>query len=467
MVGAKHRDPWRWGFGLAIGLALTVGIVSIVEVQRARQEATALALTADRSTFLVGDLGRWVGRLRTVALDQLLRPRRDMEAEAQEIAAIDVALDRTVRELEPLLQPRERAAWRSFLRVLGRFRGEIGRAFDAIRGDRPLWARAVLVHRVPRRAALVDERLEELGVLNVQESRTLIAALDRRLARTRAIEAFLGGTLAVALLGISWAVGRIIRRQREDLDRYVARIVASNEDLDAFAGRIAHDVRNAVAPLGLASMALRRSALRPENVLRVADQLDRAVQSTQTLLDGLLAFSRAEGSGEPVRVRVRGAVEEALDELQPVAERIGARIDVQVEEAEVDCAAGLLHIVLVNLLGNALKFLAGQSERRVRVAARTIDGWCEIMVEDSGPGIPRDALGRIFEPFYRVTGAGVPGAGIGLATVRRVALARGGSVAVESDPGRGAVFRVRLPLADARSSALEEPGVAAAWEAGP
>lgn len=452
MLGADDaRDPWRWGFGLAIVLAVLVGGLSIMEVQRARREVTRLARTADRSTYLVGEIGRQVSRMRALALDRLVRPEAwDAAVEDRELGGIVVALDATLAELEPLVQPRERTAWRSFLRVLGRFRAEIERAMDAIGDDRSAWAGAVLVHRVPRRAARLQERLDEFRLLNAQESRLLIMAVDRRLSRTGVVEAALGGALVVALFAIWWAVQGTIARQRRQLERYVARIEASNRDLDAFAGRIAHDVRNAVAPLSLAAAALRQAPGRAEVALRIAGQVERAVQRTRALLEGLLAFSRPGWAAEvPARASVPQTVEAVVEELAPLAQRVGADVDVRSDDVAVGCGPGLLHIVVVNLVGNALKFLAGRPERRVRIAARADGSWCELTVEDTGPGIPREAVPRIFEPFYRVPGTVEPGTGIGLATVQRIVAAHGGSIDVDSELGRGTTFRVRLPLHEA------------------
>ncbi|HEX2484284.1 MAG TPA: ATP-binding protein, partial [Myxococcota bacterium] len=83
-------------------------------------------------------------------------------------------------------------------------------------------------------------------------------------------------------------------------------------------------------------------------------------------------------------------------------------------------------------------------------AARDPDcGTVSIAVADTGPGIDAAELERIFEPFHRVRGeaAAGPGAGIGLALVREIARAHGGDVSVESAPGRGSRFSVRLPVA--------------------
>ena len=93
------------------------------------------------------------------------------------------------------------------------------------------------------------------------------------------------------------------------------------------------------------------------------------------------------------------------------------------------------------------------------VRATPTNGTCELSIADTGPGIPADALPRIFEPFYRVPGTQTPGTGIGLATVHRIVEARGGSVTVESRMRHGSVFRVRLPLRAARGLTVSVTGV--------
>ncbi|HMY76745.1 MAG TPA: ATP-binding protein, partial [Blastocatellia bacterium] len=110
--------------------------------------------------------------------------------------------------------------------------------------------------------------------------------------------------------------------------------------------------------------------------------------------------------------------------------------------------ADLLSRAVTNLISNAVKFSPENSE--VILTATAEDGELRIEVADSGCGIPADALPRIFEKFYRVprpleTDAEVPGNGLGLALVREIAERHGGRVTVESEPGVGSVFRLRLP----------------------
>jgi two-component system phosphate regulon sensor histidine kinase PhoR len=105
-----------------------------------------------------------------------------------------------------------------------------------------------------------------------------------------------------------------------------------------------------------------------------------------------------------------------------------------------------LEQVIQNLVDNALKYAGGQVRvRGTRIGARVV-----LTVEDDGPGIAREHLPRIFERFYRVDAGRARergGTGLGLAIVKHLVESMGGTVGVESDVGRGAVFRVELPPA--------------------
>jgi signal transduction histidine kinase len=241
---------------------------------------------------------------------------------------------------------------------------------------------------------------------------------------------------------------RAFNRQREQIADYTSRLESANEDLDAFAGRVAHDLRNALGPIVAAPDLLRANPADTTAVLRTADRTERGAQRAISVMDALLAFSRAAQS---VPADEAG---ELLPVVNAVAEELGPAIaehDVRlalgsIPAIRVHCSEGLLHIVLANLAGNAVKFLEGQDRREVTISATVDDGYCRIAVEDTGPGIPAEAQERIFEPFFRVSTSRAPGFGIGLATVRRIVDARGGRIEVESQPGHGARFEVWLPL---------------------
>lgn len=239
-----------------------------------------------------------------------------------------------------------------------------------------------------------------------------------------------------------------LRHERARLRRLNELLQERNRDLDAFAGRVAHDLKNALAPMAMIPAMLRRAASGSARILEIADRAERSTRRASAVIDALLAFARgsraleAEESGA-----LQPAVESVIEELDPLVEQLDASLEVdEIPDVHVRCDPGLLHIVLANLVGNAVKYLDGQKVRRVHLSAHIADPWCRIVVEDTGPGIPRDDFEKIFEPFIRASDSRVPGAGIGLATVHRIVHARGGRITVESEEGRGSRFQVWLPL---------------------
>jgi two-component system sensor histidine kinase BaeS len=103
-----------------------------------------------------------------------------------------------------------------------------------------------------------------------------------------------------------------------------------------------------------------------------------------------------------------------------------------------------MEIALSNLLTNAVKFLPPGGT--VTIGAEAEDGIARFFVRDDGPGIPADELPRIFERFYRGRNAGSDGAGLGLAIVQSVANAHAGHIDVQSAPGAGSTFTLKIPL---------------------
>jgi signal transduction histidine kinase/HAMP domain-containing protein len=197
------------------------------------------------------------------------------------------------------------------------------------------------------------------------------------------------------------------------------------------------------------------------------------------LIADLLDLSRIEAGRiefRPEAVSVTDLVRDVLDGLQPVA--AGKRLELAA--ATPDRSLHVLadrdrtHQILTNLVGNALKFTpAGGS---VRVAARRVEqstgqdvdpsepidrltsgqvdpptGWAEIVVEDTGEGIPSDQLRAVFEKFHQVRRGGTskaPGTGLGLAIAKSLVELQGGRIRVESEVGRGSRFAFTLPAAD-------------------
>lgn len=298
-------------------------------------------------------------------------------------------------------------------------------------------------------SAFQEQRLHEARVearATVSRSLTLLAAVT---VFTLAVSILLGQRLARALRGQAG--------YRRELQRNLDEMNELNRELDAFAGRVSHDLRNLLAPTAMAASMLPRSADAPDRVRVLADKIQRSVDRALAMMDGLLAFSRSAVPAPGAASSVASVLGEALEQFAPDAARVDATIEPHIEEAEVACSRELLTVVVVNLLGNALKFMEGRERRVVSISTQRSGGSCEIAIADTGPGIAEPDRARIFEPFYRVPGVRVQGHGIGLATVARIVHAHGGTIEVESELGVGTTFRVRLPASPADHASPASP----------
>jgi two-component system, OmpR family, sensor kinase len=182
----------------------------------------------------------------------------------------------------------------------------------------------------------------------------------------------------------------------------------------------------------------------------------RSSQRMRRLVGDLLLLARADAKRhqphEPTDVgRV---LVEAAAELGPMAD--GHEMSIDADEAVVDGARDELHRLALNLMENALRHTPKGTRVRAEVTAH--DGEVVLTVQDDGPGVPPELRERVFERFVRGTGDRGSSSGLGLSIVRAVAESHRGSVILE-DAAPGARFVVRLPRAEARTSA--EPALPA------
>ncbi|MDQ3521265.1 MAG: ATP-binding protein, partial [Gemmatimonadota bacterium] len=180
---------------------------------------------------------------------------------------------------------------------------------------------------------------------------------------------------------------------------------------------------------------------------------DRITQSSSHLLqliEQILEHSRIEAGREtmnPEPITMASLIRETSELIEPLAQGKGLAFRVDVEQApdEIFTDAGKLRQILVNLLGNAVKF-TDRGEVALRVQA---DGDQVVFtVRDTGIGIPPEAQRKVFDPFWQVEQGytrQAGGTGLGLSVTRQLAQLLGGNVAVESTPGQGSTFTVRLP----------------------
>jgi signal transduction histidine kinase len=452
----ETRSPKRNQHRLIIGLGIIAlifiaqGLVSSVLTRGAEGRARRLSETSIASIEQVTRVARDIDQQRILIDDHILEKNAAKMASVESrLSDVEADLQQAAQVYTPLLDlPNEPAIWDDAQAILKRLQREIGVVLELSRRNLDQEALA----RMSRMLGDYDElnrNLIDLIQLNqVGAARALVKAgdLQRRAEGTR-WGMRMAGLLALALVG-AWGSRRIASYENE-ITAHAHELEERNRDLDAFAGRVAHDLKNAMGPLVMAPAMLRRSSENPAAILGIAERTERCTHRLTAIVDALLAFSKATRSAEPNEAAaLRPVVGEVKEELAPLVAQLGASLDVdEVPDVVLRCDSGLLHVILANLCGNAVKYLEGQPERHVRLSVRSEDSSCRIDVEDTGPGIPKEAREKIFEPFYRVQGTRAPGTGIGLATVRRILDGRAGRIAVESTEGRGSRFTVWLPLA--------------------
>jgi signal transduction histidine kinase len=248
-------------------------------------------------------------------------------------------------------------------------------------------------------------------------------------------------------LGAAMVVGRALTHYQRLQERNAELLREQVEELEAFAGRVAHDI---LGPLSTVSLSLqlleRREALHGEAALTRARS---GVWSIDVVVRDLLDF--ALSGARPARsapLEVASTTLKVLEDLQ--AEATAERVELRHDLAPVPpvmCAPGVLVSLVSNLVRNALKHMGDAPRRVVTVRAQERADRVRVEVEDTGPGIAPDVLKGLFQPYVRGRDPSRPGLGLGLATVRRLAAAHGGAVGGDTDRGRGSTFWFELPRA--------------------
>jgi PAS domain S-box-containing protein len=240
----------------------------------------------------------------------------------------------------------------------------------------------------------------------------------------------------------------------------------ANRIKDEFLATLSHELRTPLnAVLGWTRI-LQRGSISPDRVGTILETIERNASAQMQLVEELLDLSAMAAGGlrlSVTRVDLRDIVGGAIETIRPAADAksLTLRLSIADGVGEIAGDPARLRQVLWNLLANAVKFTPARGDIDLTVADGPTD--VEIAVRDTGPGISREFLPHVFEPFRqgessstRVAG----GLGLGLAIVRHIVEAHGGTVTAHSDgEGCGSVFTVRLP--SGRGAAAVEPRFAA------
>ncbi len=231
---------------------------------------------------------------------------------------------------------------------------------------------------------------------------------------------------------------------------------AATRAKDVFLATVSHELRTPLSSLLLQSQLLRRGPLGEARVRKLGEGIERATLAQATLIDDLLDISRIVTGKlriEPRAVRLQAIVQGAVETVRESAARRGVRLEVELDDSLPTLRGdpSRLQQVVLNLLTNAIKFTPEGGT--VAVTVDRDGGSARLRVRDTGIGIAAPFLSEIFDRFSqesRGLSRGHGGLGLGLAIVRHLVEAHGGTVRAESEgTGKGATFTVELPLLEA------------------
>jgi PAS domain S-box-containing protein len=236
-------------------------------------------------------------------------------------------------------------------------------------------------------------------------------------------------------------------------ERSRAAAESANRAKDAFLATVSHELRTPLSPILAWGAMLERGSLDADQSKKALQTIQRCARAQAQLVEDLLDVSRIIAGKMRVEVRpveLRSVIEAAVEVVRPAAEARNIRLQVvlDTETAPVSGDPDRLQQVVWNLLTNALKFTPKGG--RVSVVLERVNSHVEIAVSDSGQGIDPQFLPYVFDRFQQADATSTRshmGLGLGLAIVRHIVEAHGGTVHVESPGvGMGSVFTVKLPL---------------------
>ncbi|MBK1836193.1 DUF3369 domain-containing protein [Azospirillum sp. YIM B02556] len=236
---------------------------------------------------------------------------------------------------------------------------------------------------------------------------------------------------------------------KERVERALERELLARDQQRQFLGMVSHEFRTPLAIIDSAAqlLAMRAGQVEPEMLERLA-VIRGSVQRLTGLIDSHLTDERLQSNAlvlERAEVDLPGLIGNVVRPFRVAYpdREFRMTLDGLPRRAEID--ANLIALVLSNLVNNAVKYSGPHGP--IHLHGDTDGALAVIEVTDCGRGIPEPELPRLFDRFFRGSGAsGVPGTGIGLHTVQQIVLLHGGAVTVDSKLGRGSTFRVLLPM---------------------
>lgn len=241
------------------------------------------------------------------------------------------------------------------------------------------------------------------------------------------------------------------------LRQYSEELQRSNRDLEQFAFVASHDLQEPLRKIhAFGDRLLRKYGNKlDESGSDYLVRMQNASRRMSEMIDDLLSFSRITTQKKPFsRVKLDKLMVNVLDDMEYAIEDVGAMIHVD-DLPEIDADASQIRQVFMNLIGNSIKFRQTGVKPEISITCEVETNtespeegrWCRLRFADNGIGFDPQYVDRVFDLFQRLHGRDkYEGTGIGLALCRKVINRHGGTISVDSTPGKGTVFTIRLPM---------------------
>jgi len=294
-------------------------------------------------------------------------------------------------------------------------------------------------------AGLADYVVQQKEISFYLKDEQLRKSFEFESATTPWNEAFLLRLLLLVLVTICcYGVQVLLEKQRranEESREYTLR----QEQLQAagrLAAEIAHQLKNPLGIINNAAYTLQKTVKEGKTITQQIRIIREEVERSDRIITELMGYARLS-EGQVEKLDITEELDRAIDQVFPVAVKYDVAIKRNYGAALPPILAqrGHLSEAFVNLLQNAREAMNGRGE--IEVGAQYGDDYSVVVtIKDNGPGIPPDKLGKIFEAYFSTKEKGT---GLGLAIVKHNTELYHGTVEVQSEPGKGACFIVRLP----------------------
>jgi len=380
--------------------------------------------TEVRTTDLVDDA------LRSVALaDDLRRQVHTLTAGSEDHQVVATALGRIGADMAmyaPLARyPGERDEWTRLERLVERLQ-QLAPATLAV--DTKLLGE-------------IEGSLDRVVEINERQAKSNVGAIRSSFHQDYGLDA-VGLTITIVLaFAVAAVLSRSIRRQRALLAAHLRAQDERARELEAFAGRVAHDLRGPLAPLrGCADLLLLGKGPPPQEL---GKRIANAIERMTAIIDELLALSLS-GRPDVGETEVAPVVAQVLEDVGPLPS--DSKVELAIPEGRVRCSRSALGRIMQNLVSNAIKYRAPERPLDLHITASHVDHAIELVVADNGIGMDEATAAHAFDPLFRGDGTHkIAGHGLGLAIVKRTVDAFGGSCSIASKPSVGTRIVVRLP----------------------